>query len=160
MGDIGGGGKKATHPRPAVDCDQEKEVRIPQGRGEGSRQTPPPQVCQVSSVHSFSLLALSTPLDPHSEGPVGFKKLEDKLLVKSKGSWEMGKEVIGARVNLGMQQDPEALSLLVPGWLSTLLATPCICSAEPFRSWRGVWDILHVADLSFRLGIWFQYLQL
>lgn len=76
-----GGGGRGVERGPAVDCDQEKEVRIPQGWGEGSRQSPPPQVCPVSPVHSFSLLAVSTPLDPHRWEPSGIQEAGSRALV-------------------------------------------------------------------------------
>lgn len=84
----------------------------------------------MSSVHSFSQLAVSTPLDPHGEDPVGSKQLEDELLGKEPRSREMGNEVGGARVNLGMNKTRD--SLQVSGWLLTFLPTPP-CSAEPSR---------------------------
>lgn len=104
----------------------------------------------MSSVHSFSQLAVSTPLDPHSEDPVGSKQLEDELLGKEPRSREMGNEVGGARVNLGMKQDPR----LSPGLrvASHLPAhSSLFCRTFPFLGWgwgRGAASLTFLTCLS------------
>lgn len=129
-----GSGRRTTRPGPAVDCNQEKEVRIPQGWGGGSRRSPPPQVCPVSPVHSFSLVAVSTPLDPHRWGPSEWGsrswKLSSRVGSKEAGRWE------GSWWGEGQPRHEARRPSLsrVSGRLLTFLSTPSPCSAQDVKA--------------------------